>query len=532
MDRLEQPPRSERLEKREWTRASAREMRAALDAGTVSSRELVDAHLERIQELDEKVTAFAEVFVDEARRDADRMDQERRAGEATGALHGLPVTVKECFDFAGRATTLGLATRREDKKSTDSVMVRTLRAQGAVILGRGNLAQLMFCYESENPLFGRTANPFSLRHSPGGSSGGDAAALASGMTPLAVGSDFGGSIRVPAHMCGVAGLLPTAGRWPNQGISFPRVGTRVIEIQPGPMARSAADVAFFFSALDPVKLHAIDPFLPPVRRHEPKDPRSLRVGFYTEDGLLPASSAVVGAVERAADALQALGVHVTRFTPPNLQELFFEFVALASADGGREIQEALVDSSVSESLKPIVDLARMPGAMRKALAQVSRLTGDRALSRLLSAVGEKDVYRLNGIAVRLRELSRELVTALANAELDALLCPPYAVPAVPHGMSGELLMAASYSAVFNAAGFPAGVVPVTRVRASEARRVDAKGRLGRIARRIDEQSAGLPVGVQVVAPPWHDETVLTLMTSIERNVAADVDFPATPHNPD
>jgi fatty acid amide hydrolase len=531
MDRLEQPPRSERVEPREWFRASAREMRRGLDSGAVSSRELVDVHLERIQELDPKLKAFTEVFAEEAKLAAERADRERRAGEAQHPLHGLLLSVKECFDMAGRATTLGLATRQEHRAQKDSALVRALMQAGAIVMGRTNLAQLMFAYETENPLFGRSANPFSLRHSPGGSSGGDAAALAAGLVPLAIGSDLAGSIRVPAHASGIAGLKPTPGRWPNSGIVAPQAGARMVAIQSGPMARSADDVAFLFESLEAARLHELDPLVPPLARREAKPLRSLRVGFYTDDGLLAPSSAIVGAVERAADALKAAGVFVTRFTPPGLDDLFFELIALLSADGGHELDEALGDTPVAESLKPVRDLARMPRAVRAGLTQVGRLTGDKAFARLVGSVGEKSGARIVNIATRLTTLRDELLLSLSNARLDALLCPAYATPAVPHGASGELLLAASYSAVFNACGFPAGVVPVTRVHGNEARRHDARGRIGRLARRIDEQSAGLPIGVQVAAPPWQDEEVLALLCAIEKNVQGDVDFPKTPVNP-
>jgi fatty acid amide hydrolase len=531
MDRLDQPPRSERAEPREWFRASAGEMRKALDTGVIGSRELLEVHLDRIRELDSRLNAFTTVFTEEARAAADRADEDRRQGRVTGLLHGLPVSVKECFDIKGRATTLGVPALESRLARADSGIVAALQRAGAILVGRGNLGQLMFTYEADNPLFGRTSNPFSLRHSAGGSSGGDAAALAAGFVPLAVGSDLGGSIRVPAHACGVAGLRPTPSRWPNRGLVAPRAGARVVSIQSGPMARTASDVAFFFQALEPKLLHDVDPLVPPIAQREAKTLRSLRVGFYTDNGLLSPSSAIVAAVERGADALRAAGAFVTRFTPTGLDELTYEVIALLGADGGHELEEMLGDSPIAESLKPIRDLARMPRAMRTGLASVGKLTGDRELARLVASVGEKSGTRLIEIVTRLATLRDDVLAEMQAQNLDALLCPAYATPAVPHGASGELLLAASYSLVFNALGFPAGVVPVTRVHATEARRTDASGRLGRLARRIDEQSAGLPVGVQVAAPPWHDEEVLALLVAIEKNVEGDVDFPRTPVNP-
>lgn len=142
-------------------------MRAALDSGALSSRELVRAHLDRISEIDPEIRAFTEVFRDAALERAERLDDERRAGTLRGPLHGLPVSVEESFDFEGRATTLGLVARQSSSAPRDSLWVRALSNAGAVVLGRTNLPQLLRSVESDNPLFGRTSNPFSPRHAAG-----------------------------------------------------------------------------------------------------------------------------------------------------------------------------------------------------------------------------------------------------------------------------------------------------------------------------------------------------------------------------
>lgn len=513
---------------REWHRASASEMRAALDAGEISSLELCVAHLERIAEVDREISAFTEVFHDSAKTNAARLDEERAAGKLRGPLHGVPVTIKECFDFEGRPTTLGVQSRRTARATSDSAMVRALSDAGAVLLGRTNVAQLLLAFESDNPVFGRTANPFSPRHSAGGSSGGEAAAIAAGLSPLGVGTDLGGSARVPAHFCGVAALLPTPYRLPNSGCQGPLPGQRTIALQTSLLARRVADLELCLDALPATALARLDPGVPPTLDLPAAALRGLSVGVLKDNGLLAPSSALIGALERATDALRAAGVSVTPFSPPALDELFFDAVALLSAEGGHALLAALGGGQVAESLRSLHKLVRVPRPVRAGLEKVAQLSGDKEMARLIACIGETSVGEYQALGERLAALRVAMLDAWQSAGVDAVLTPPFATPAVPHGLSADFLVAASYSMPWNAVGFVAGVVPVTRVHGAEARRDRAKGQLGRLARRIDEQSAGLPVGVQLVAPPWRERTALALMKAIETNVCADVDYPRTP----
>jgi fatty acid amide hydrolase len=520
-------PPSSRRRPPDWHRASLVDMKNALDAGLVSSSTLTETHLERIRELDREIVAFAAVHGDAALEAAARLDEERRAGQIRGPLHGLPVSIKECFDFEGRATTLGVASRRSHRAEGDAAMVRALREAGAIVLGRANCSQMLATYESDNPLFGRSVNPFSPRHSAGGSSGGDAAAVAAGLAPLGIGTDLAGSVRVPAHFCGVCALLPTRRRLPNQGNSS-ALPALLGTVQTALIARAPADLGLVLDALTPLALSALDADVPPVTELPAPPLRDLAVGVFTESTLVAPSAALVGAVDRARDALRALGLRVVPFVPPRLDELYFEYLALIAADGGKALRAALGDDPVAESLRPLLSLSGMRHALRSGLGKVSRVTGDRELARLIDVLEEKSGGEIMAIRSRIAEIGAEIGAALDEARLDALLCPPFATPAIPHGTGAEIVLAGGHAAVWNALGYPAGVVPVTRVHGAEARRDTARGRLGRLLRRVDEQSAGLPVGVQVVARPWQDRTVVALLQAIADNVKSDVDFPRTP----
>jgi fatty acid amide hydrolase len=477
-----------------------------------------------------RIGAFTESFPEEAIAAADVSDARRARGQALGALDGVPVTLKECFDFAGRATTLGIPSWRERRAERDAAMVTLLRAAGAVVLGRTNLSQTMLFVEASNPVFGRTANPFSLAHSPGGSSGGEAAAIASGMSPLGVGTDIGGSIRTPCHFSGVCGIKPTLDRLPMRGYRTVLAGQEAVRGMGGPMARSVADLALFFAAIDPARAAALDPRVPPLAWDGAEVARveSLRVGAYVRDGVIEPSAAVARAVLRARAALAARGCEVVDFVPPDVPGVVETYLGALSADGGAGLVAALAGGEVDPVLEPLRRMASVPGAARRALGGAASLFGQPSLALMLRSLGEKSVSQLWALTDELRAWRSRLLDAMDAARLDVLVCPPYATPALPHGESKNFTLASSYSIVFNVAQLPAGVVPVGRVRADETKREAGRDAIGRRAARIDAASAGLPVGVQVVGRAWQEATVLAVMASIEAEVRGDADFPKTP----
>jgi fatty acid amide hydrolase len=511
----------------------ATELAELLRQKKVSAVELARAHLDRIERFDGELRAFTHVFAEEALAAAQRADDERARGEARGPLHGLPVSVKESIDWAGRAATMGVASRRSFVAERDGAMIETLRAAGAVILGRTNVSQYLIFHESRNPIYGQTANTWSRAHTPGGSSGGEAASLAAGTSALGVGADIGGSIRVPAHFSGICGLKPTLDRWTNQGSNTALVGQETVRGQIGPMARTASDCAFFFCAIDPVAMSALDPRVAPlaVRDVSTIDPTKLRVGWYVDDGWVRASRAVRRAVERAAEAMRSIGCEVAPFQPPSTMEAIEGYFGALSADGGETVARGLEGGEVDPVLAALRRVAKIPSALRPAVAATLRALGDALPARILKITHGKSVYELWQITNALRRTRQETLRAMDAARIDVVLCPAHATPALPHGMSKDFPIAGSPSMFWNAVQFPAGVVPVTRVREDEAVRPGARGRWETHAENVDRASVGLPVGVQVVARPWKDEEVLAAMMAIEREVSPDAGHPKTPIDP-
>src|SRR5579883_566562 len=396
-----------------------------LERGEVSAREVLRAHLERIEQVEPRLHAFTEVLREQALEQAEASDSRRSRGESRGPLDGVPVTVKECFDVAGRSTTLGIPSWRGRVAQDDAAIVAALRGAGAVVLGRTNLSQTMLFVEARNPIYGQTANPWSLAHSPGGSSGGEAAAIASGMSPLGVGTDIGGSVRTPAHFCGIAAIKPTLDRLPMRGYRTVNAGQETVRATAGPLARTVADLGLFLRALDPPSTSALDSLVPPVPWGEAGDVElaGLRVGAYADDGLLPASPSLARAVERAAAALASRGCEIRPFQPPDVPALIRDYVGALSADGGAGMRAALSGGEVDPSMDLLLRAASVPPSVRRLASRAARAVGQLGVALLLDGVGENRVTDLWRVTARLRAYRAAFLAEMARQGLDALVCP-------------------------------------------------------------------------------------------------------------
>ncbi|MCA9600818.1 MAG: amidase [Myxococcales bacterium] len=512
----------------------ATELRDKLDRGELSAREIVDALHARAEHLNPSFHAIVVDLHEAAVADANRADQERARGEANGALHGIPITVKESLDIAGVDTTLGFPGWRGRPATEDAVVVDAARAAGAIVLGKTNVPQsLLSPLETTNPIWGTTPNPWNAARAPGGSSGGEAVSLASGMSPLGLGTDVGGSIRLPAAFTGTAGLKPTAGRWSNVGSRSSIGGQEFVRAQVGPMARNARDVAFLFGALDVGRMAARDGAVPPlpIARPDHVDLGGLTVGFYETDGFIEPSPSVRRAVREAVKAIEARGARVVEYTPPHADDLLYLYLAAVSADGGAHVRRHLAGDSIIDPLKLVKLAADMPSPARRALARTMSLAGEKRIARLLEAVGAKDVDAFWSLTRERDAMLRDEQSAWDAAKLDAVICPAQTTPAVGHGQGKDFILSFTYAARYNFLNRPAGVVPVTCVRPGEEQRPDAKDRFDKRAQSIEAKSEGLPIGVQVVGRAWREDVVLALMIAIEDTAREHPDFPKTPITP-
>ncbi len=348
---------------------SATEMARLVAKGAVSSVELVEAHIRRIEAVNPRLNAVVVTRFPQARAEAAEADRARASGRTLGVLHGVPITVKECFHLAGTAATEGIARFAGELHRDDAPLVRRLRRAGAIVLGKTNLPQLMLLHETDNPVYGRTNNPWNLERGPGGSSGGEAAIIAAGGSPLGLCNDIGGSIRQPAHSCGITGIKPTTLRLTNAGVRDNLRGMEAIRPQAGALARSVQDLALALGVLTTLEENEIDAQIAPVPLGDPAKVRvaALRIGMWHDDRFFPASPAVRRAVDEAAAALTRLGAHVEPFEPPDTREMVDLFFGLLSADGGADAVRLLGSSPRDWRINRLLRLGGMPAVLRGAL---------------------------------------------------------------------------------------------------------------------------------------------------------------------
>src|SRR3984957_20625745 len=453
------------------------EIAAGVRGKRVSPVEVVEAHLERVAAMQPKLNAFVHFDAEGARKKAQAAETAVMRSDRVGPLHGVPLTIKSCIDAAGWPTPAGSLLRKDYVAQADAPLVARLRAAGAIILGNTNTPEYLMAYETDNSLNGKTSNPWDLERSAGGSSGGEAAAIASGCSAGGGGSDGGGSIRVPAHFCGICGLKPTPGRIPATG-HFPKGSGAFTWIGVvGPIARTVADVRALFEVMaGPDAGDALSSPVP-VRAVNEKDVRGLRVGILESDALGAVTPATAAAVERAAKILTEQGFVVETKRLGGLDcaiELWWYFFGPVTAN---LIRDGAVgqEEMMSPMLREYVALATAE----------MKLTYD----GFLKACEERDRLRA--------EILRQM------EELTILLSPVSAGPAFRHG-EGNWRSGAKenyrdtmrYSQWLNLAGFPGVSVPVGMSR------------------------EGLPIGVQVVGRPYEEELVMAVAEAIEQGRGA------------
>ena len=440
----------------------------------ISPVELLDAHFARIAEVNPRLNAFVALDEERARRDARTLEGEAMSSKLRGPLHGVPISIKSSIDTAGMRCESGTRLRAGYVAASDAVLVTRLRDAGAIVLGVTNTPELLMAWETDNLLYGRTNSPWDTARTPGGSSGGEAAAIASGCSAGGVGSDGGGSIRVPAHFSGICGLKPTPGRIPATGHFPEAAGPFALIGVVGPMARTVADLQLLFDVIagpddgDPSSAPV------PLRKITRDELRRVRVGYFEDDGRTPVTPETRAAVRTAAEALSRSGLEVVQFRPEGLEEARQLWWKLFGTAGGMVLRP-LTKGHESE-LSPL---------LREFLGWVAAEpphTGESLLDTWLQ-----------------RDVLRGKILAQMQA-YPILMCPAAAIPAFRHGERSwvvegrpvNYLDAWSYTEFFNLLGNPGVVVPVA------------------------QSPEGLPIGVQVVGRPWEEELVLAVAADVER----------------
>ena len=510
---------------------SACEIARRIAARELSATEALEHFIARLQSVNGKINAVTVDLFESARKSAADVDRAVSRGEKLPPLAGVPVTIKECFDLVGTASTFGLSSRRDVIESKDDPYVAALRAAGAIPMAKTNLPQLMIFTETDNPLYGRTNNPWDFERSCGGSSGGEAAVIAARASPLGLGNDIGGSLRVPAAFCGITAIRPTAGRTPDKCAHGLPIGQQAIVSQVGPMARYVEDLVMALRVID----RARDPVLDP--RPQLGDPANvavakLRFATFTDDGEFPVAPVARRAVAEAAEILSAAGAKYAAWKPPDLSRATDLLFAALAADRGRSFRRLLQGNRIDRRVRPLLLSAGMPAWLRGVAGLALDAFGQRRSAKNLRRFGSGSADDYWQTVETIGAFRSELLQSFINADggpIDIVLCPAYAVPAVRHGATELMPMPGAYTPLANVSGFPAGVVPVTRVRpGEESDRPPSRDLVDRVARETERGSAGLPIAVQVIARPWHDHVALAPMAAIETAARKRPDYPDRP----
>lgn len=428
----------------------------------LSPVEVITAHLRRIEDINPKLNAIVTISpnVLEQAREA---EVQIMRGENPGVLHGVPITIKDTIETAQLLSTSGSSTRSSFVPDRDAPVVALLKQAGAIILGKTNAAEMAMDYTADNPVFGRTNNPYDLSMTPGGSSGGEAAAIATGMSPGGLGSDLAGSIRIPSHFCGIAGLKPTVGSVPGEGQFPPSTGPYSLGAVIGPMARYTRDLRILF-----------DVMRSGARRSRMQSGlKGMRVAWYTDDGVAPVTPETASVVSAAASALTSAGLLCEQRRPPHLElghQLWLGIFSRASVVQLRHVYSGRENEAGKFVSWRLANADKTPAP---------------SLDEYISTWMERD---------RLRE---ELLAWMETTPL--LLAPVGATPAYKHDTLkvtvGDVTLntfrAFSYSQAFNVFDLPVVTVPV------------------------GYSNEGLPIGVQIVGPPFEEELVMDVAAVLE-----------------
>jgi amidase len=474
----------------EWHYLTAKELVAALQARKISAFELVQHTIARIEALDQRLNAVVVRDFERAREAANAADAALARGERRPLL-GVPMAIKESYNIAGLPTTWGVPQFKDFMPKDDAVIVSRVKSAGAVVLGKTNVPLTLFDWQSYNEIYGTTNNPWDLGRTPGGSSGGSAAALAAGFGPLSLGSDIGGSLRVPAHYCGIYAHKPTLGLVPRRGHTAPPSPALWREDDlavVGPMARGAADLALALDVIaGPDEERAGIGYRLALRPARHEDLKSFRVLVIDAHPLVPTSAAVRTAFDRLSQRLARAGVKVAHGSPllPDL------------ADSARLYMRLLLSNQAGNWSPDLYDQAR--SAAQVLTPDDKSLAAERTRGAVMS---HRDWIAADVARARLQQQWSALFR-----EWDVVLCPPTPTPAIPHDHS----------------------LP------QEARRIDIDGKaspyldtflvwaelatspgLPATAAPIDRSDTGLPIGVQIVGPYLEDRTTIAFAELLER----------------
>lgn len=481
-----------------------------------SVADVIETYINRIEQVNETVNAVVVPLFDQARSEAKLLDEMLLRGKTKGPLHGVPVTIKENIDVSGTPSTWGIEGRKHVLAKTDDPTVQRLRDAGAIIIAKTNAMQLLMGCETVNPIYGRTNNPWCLDRTPGGSSGGEGVSVASFFSSIGVGTDIGGSVRTPAHFCGIHSLKPTSGSIPQQpptGIYHIKREASVMS-SAGPLARTAEDLQIAFNILSNQKT-------------EFKPVTNLTIGVWNTDGVFWPSLSIQRAIGEVSDIFKKEGMEVVPYTPPYVIEAMQGFYGLMGSDDGSGIKKSMGNSKQEYPIQNLHKTLSYSRLKRKVLTILLKLAGQKTVAQMIFPyVGLKSEKDLLNLGRRREQIQKAVMEDMEKNKIDVILCPVFPVPALYHNGSKQLSYEGAYNSFINYIGFCSGAFSFTIVReGEEVLERNNKDFVLRAAMENEKNSKGLPVAVQFVAKPNQEEVVLSIMKWLEEKSKTKEDFP-------
>ncbi|KAG8959732.1 hypothetical protein FRC03_007549 [Tulasnella sp. 419] len=489
------------------------------------------AYIRRATLAHENTNCLTEILYKEALEEAHELDREfARTKKIKGPLHGVPISFKDNFHIKGHDTSLGFTKWSFKTSEEDAELVQHIRSLGGIPFVKTNVPQFLLSFECNNPVFGRTTNPWNEKYTSGGSSGGEGALLACDGSPLGFGSDIGGSLRIPASYCGIYSFKPSIGRVNTGGMRATAPGFESLIAVAGPMARSVEDVELGCKLIFNDTINGPQN-LPAVPYKDAALPEKLKFGYYKSDGLIKASPACQRAVQESVDALRKAGHECVEFEFPDILECTRLFVALTSADGYSTLLSHKGPDPKDSSLFLVTLGPSLPGWLRRLAATLVELAKDDKIFATLMRNSRVRSVREKMVEAHKRDEYRKFFyrEVWDKFGFDGIIAPVQAMPCLPHKATTTLSPLAAATFIYNVVDQPIGVVPVTRVQADKDALTDewrSSGAPGSVIfseelyqgkSPVYDPAAmeGIPVGVQVVGKSWEDEKVVGMMRVLD-----------------
>ena len=528
-------------------KADVTELLELLSQEVVTSEQVLITFYERAITIGRDLELITEINFEEALSQARLCDELRKKdpSQCKGELFGLPVSIKDCFFMKGKDTSIGSACRCFNPATEDSLFVKLVKYEGAIPFIKSNVSQLMIICESGNHVWGRAKNPWNKERTVGGSSGGESGLVASGCSPMGLGNDVGGSVRIPALFCGIVGFKPTADTIPSEGqanLGPSRTGMHNIRSVTGPMAKSVRDINLIMkSLLNSNFLSTLGPHARNAYNYHRKwqedlvyQEKPLVIGYYKNHPLFPVSPPNQRAVEESVAALRKRGHTLVEVELPYYEEFTGIYIQTLAAGGANHLfLDNLKGEPIIPEYRDLLLLAQIPDFMKPLLAQILSLVGEKRKAKFLKNSKILSAYEFMKFTVKQQNLKKEFLKFWEDNKLDALLTPGTANPAFKHTYSGKLSLALSYTFIFNVLNLPTGCVPITLVQKGEdvypESQYKDKDSFYHWEVKNMKDSVGLPVGVQITTLPYEDEKCVNIMRQLEEEIQFNKKHPLPYH---